>query len=182
MRAESTFRVGVALPMFAACASLAVILGFGFVWWLIPVAGVASIVLIVQSVGIDHRRKVLMANALYQGIAEDLHSKSVAAELAKMEFSPRGDAPESLLCAATAVAMHRIGDYEGANSMVWEAADEIREYVEGADSSADAEVRFSEITGKVRDLLTDYDAVEYLWVFNRRVERNAGAEVASADA
>lgn len=118
LRAERDFRRGVWLPLSAVGTALAILLP----WWIGGLVMLGGLALLYQSWGTDHRRVVLMANAMFQGLVEDGELKSMVKILATLTMPRDWREQESLRCAVTAVAFAKIGDFESADSLTWEAA------------------------------------------------------------
>lgn len=118
LRAERDFRRGVWLPLIGVGVALGVLV----VWWIGLLVAVGACVLLYQTWGLDHRRRVLIANALFQNLIEDAELKAMVQVLATLRL-PRGlQDKESAQCAITAVAFAKTGDFESADELTWEAA------------------------------------------------------------
>lgn len=118
LRAERDFRRGIWLPLSAVAIALGVLLS----WWVGGVVMLGGLALLYQSWGTDHRRVVLMANALFQGLVEDGELQSMVRILATLTMPRDWREQESLRCAVTAVAFAKVGDFESSDNLTWEAA------------------------------------------------------------
>jgi hypothetical protein len=127
LRAESAFRAGVTLPLIA----ISIVLAIRISWVTIPVAVIGAAVLLVQARKLEHRRDVLMANALHQGLVEDPLLKAVAGEIPALETPKSASSPAWV--AVTAVALSKWGEFDGMEEAIEATVREVFETMEMMD-------------------------------------------------
>jgi len=170
LRAERDFRRGVWLPLIAVGVALSALV----TWWLIPLFAVGGLILLFQTWGLDHRRTVLISNALFQGLVEDAELKGTVRILAALGLPKNWRDRESLRNAITAVAFAKAGDFDGADELTWEAAETAVEdiYFLGEDAQGRARRKaqraLAELAEEIRAVYRDNDELESLVVFDSR--------------
>ncbi|MGV2985905.1 hypothetical protein ACNPNP_19615 [Microbacterium sp. AGC85] len=186
LRAERDFRQGIWLPILVigiACGPL-------FSWWATVGVAIGALVLLYQSWGTDHRRIVLIANALFQNLVEDAELTSMVQNLAALKRPRNWRETESVRCALTAVAFAKVGDFEYADELTWEAAavtlsDAIPElhYPDAEVDIADARSRraISAVAKQIRSVYRANDEADEIPVYDGRLKKHlkdAGKESA----
>lgn len=118
--AEADFRAGVGLPLLALgiCASIQT----GAQWVAIPLTLIAVLTLARQSISLRRKQRVLMANALYLGMAESQPLSGVVDGLAALLEAGKLTKDDSwgTWWAATAVVFSRRSEYELENAVLHE--------------------------------------------------------------
>ena len=148
LRAESAFRRGISVPFLA----ISIVLGASISWWIVLAAVVCVTALIVQSVQLDHRRAVLIANALYQELVTDPLLEGVVREVPKVKVQK--DAEYPAWHAVLVVALDRMGEFAGVDEAMWSVVhgiSELADYDESVDDDA--------FPARVKALLAEVDYV-----------------------
>jgi hypothetical protein len=176
LRAERDFRRGVWLPLIAVGCPLGWLLG----WWLSPLVAIGAFVLLYQCWGLDHRRKVLIANALFQHLAEDAELKAMVAILATLDLPTGWREKESLRCAVTAVAFSKLGDFESSDDLTWESAAAVVNDVRQDTSEIDP-LAVDALAAEVRVVFSMNDEKDAIPVFDARMEKHREELAATAN-
>ncbi|KAB1865079.1 hypothetical protein [Microbacterium algeriense] len=176
LRAERDFRRAIWLPLGATAASLGLLLS----WWIGLLPMIVGLALLYQSWQTDHRRAVLMANALFQGLVQDAELKSMVRILATLRMPRDWREHESLRCAVTAVAFAKVGDFESSDDLTWEAAaatlsDAVPE-LHRLDTSANLQTpknrrALEGVAKRVRDIFRANDEEDEIAVYDARLRK-----------
>jgi hypothetical protein len=164
LRAEAAFRRGVTLPIVA----LSVLTYAAVGWPSAAVSAIAVIALALQAGQLDHRRNVLIANALHQGLIEDPPLTLIVGYLSSLKMPRKYTRP--VLHSATAAALWHLGDFEAAdfciNEILSEMADEAGDLEEPARSA-----RLRELQRDVTSFLASHGAGDLGKLLPQRMER-----------
>lgn len=169
LHAEVSFRIGISLPLVV----IGVLMGLQVSWWLGALVVLGALVLALQTRRLKHDQDVLLANAIYQGLAESAVVKSVVRELRDMGVPKRAN--PVVYAAATSIALSRAGDPDGANAGFQEAAWEIGELVDFGEG--DWEVQVDELAAEAVQLFNENHETETLDLFMGRVNAKKAAVV-----
>jgi hypothetical protein len=162
LRAESTFRSGVGLPI----AALGAVFWIQFAWWAGVPLLVGALVLVVQTRRIDHERSSLVANALYQELATSSTLEGVTRELVRIPVHKTSSSID--WNAATAVALWRISEFELAEQLIEAAVGDISDRFDDEDLW---EIDVSNCMKEINGFLARENADELKDAFQIRIDR-----------
>lgn len=170
LRAEAAFRVGVALPL-AAASLIGGVLISGVLGFSIGAIGLlGAFVMVIQARVLDHRRDVLMATVISQGLVHDSLLESVVAELERLKL-PSGKEYASFHHAlALAVAFDKVGAYEYSDGAAAGAGWEAREYAEITWTREELEVWLEAASHMAQEILRLGDSDDLFLPFGRGLD------------
>lgn len=177
LRAERDFRQGVWLPIIV----IAITCGPLFSWWVTLGVATGALILLYQSWGTDNRRIVLIANALFQNLVEDAELRSMVQILASLRRPRNWRETESVICALTAVAFAKVGDFDSADDLTWEAAAATLSDAVPALHYADSEVDLSSgrsrraisaLAKQIRGVYQENDEPDEIAVYDARLKKH----------
>jgi hypothetical protein len=143
-------------------------------WLAIAASLAACLALALQAGKLEHRREVLIANALHQGLIEDPPLTLVVSYLTSIKMPRKYTRP--VLYSATAAALWHLGDFEAADNCINEIISEMAEETGDLDQPARS-TRVKELERDVTHFLQSHAAADLAKLLPQRMA-NLGITVA----